>query len=191
MSALVSHGKQTAFEQVLSSESAQTVMTNLGKDFIVSDELALACERFACSLYRALGRSCENVNVLQYRIFSLHAAMPSQLLPTADALRKHIQRANYQAAIWRRCLEQSPDLPSPHGNSWKVTENGIEVDWMDQPVAPKQLLSLTHCSCCTGCIMARYSCQKLSMKCTDACSCSGCKNAADVESPDEHLLDRR
>ena len=27
------------------------------------------------------------------------------------------------------------------------------------------------------------------MKCTDACSCSDCKNAADVESPDEHLLD--
>ena len=48
---------------------------------------------------------------------------------------KHAQRANYQAVIWRRCLEQDPNVQSHVGREWKIEkEEGVEqlvVHWMD------------------------------------------------------------
>ena len=41
-----------------------------------------------------------DVNELRYILFSTKNQQTSQLPPTRDAMTKHIQRANYQAAIW-------------------------------------------------------------------------------------------
>uniref|UniRef100_A0A0L8H5W8 Uncharacterized protein n=1 Tax=Octopus bimaculoides TaxID=37653 RepID=A0A0L8H5W8_OCTBM len=37
----------------------------------------------------------------------------SQLSPSEDCLFMHDLRANYQAVIWRRCLQSEPFLPNP------------------------------------------------------------------------------
>ena len=67
-----------------------------------------------------------------------------QLPPCRYCLVKHAQRANYQAAIWRRCLEQDPKVPSPVGRGWKIEkEEGVEqlvvhsLHWMDEQPVPQ------------------------------------------------------
>ena len=41
-----------------------------------------------------------------------------QQTATQDELRLHVARANYQAAIWKRSLQQKIDAPSPDGHGW-------------------------------------------------------------------------
>ena len=39
---------------------------------------------------------------------------------------KHAARANYQVAMWKRCLEKDPQVPTPVGRVWKIEyENGV------------------------------------------------------------------
>ena len=63
-----------------------------------------------------------------------------------NACQKHIKRANYQAAIWRRCLQPRPTVPSPHGHRWNVccaegsVPQSISVYWMELPAAPQAVL---------------------------------------------------
>lgn len=110
----------------------------------------------------------------------------SSMPPTSDALRKHVLRSNYQAAIHTRCLEQFPDIPSPDGHGWKVNVTELEVVWGDLPAAPKALLELTHCGCRkTSCVeqqKTRCSCRQHNIPCTDLCKCVACKNSAKVDS---------
>ena len=117
------------------------------------------------------------VNELRFQQFCLRSSLPAQLPPTKDALRKHILRANYQACIWRRCLESRPAVPSPHEHGWLVEGDVISIDWMDSRPAPEELLVLTKCSCQQGCATLRCSCKKAQMPCTDACKCAeNCSN---------------
>ena len=83
------------------------------------------------------------VNDLRYHLFCVKKGeIESHQLPRTcrDCLVKHAQRANYQAGIWRRCLEQDPGVPSPIGRGWKINMDGAEqlmvVDWMDGQPAP-------------------------------------------------------
>jgi hypothetical protein len=74
------------------------------------------------------------VNDLGYKIFqSNNNEVSSGQLPLCkDALHRHTKRANYQADIWRRCLENSPTIPEAadeHGygklkGMGKLTLNG-------------------------------------------------------------------
>ena len=44
-----------------------------------------------------------------------------------DIVKVAVSVANYQAAIWRRCIEQDPKVPSPVGRGWKIEkEEGVE-----------------------------------------------------------------
>ena len=86
-----------------------------------------------------------------------------QLPPYRDCLVKHAQRANYQAAIWRRCLEKDPKVPSPIGRGWKT----VKIDWMDGQPAPACLVN--------------------GLMCTDMCKLKDCDNRPsddDINQPD-------
>lgn len=117
------------------------------------------------------------------------ASMP----PTSDSLKKHVLRANYQAAVHSRCLEQFPAIPSPDGHGWKISEGTeIEVVWGDLPPAPSTLLELTHCSCRkTSCVeqqgkgKGRCSCRQHNVPCTDLCKCVECKNSVAVDGDED------
>ena len=71
-----------------------------------------------------------------------------QLTPCAASLYKQCMRANYQCAIWRRCLESCPDIPSPIGNDWRLNDEDdicrgyLAVDWNDDPTAPYAVLEV-------------------------------------------------
>ena len=78
-------------------------------------------------------------------------AQSHRLPPSKDVLRKHIQRANYQTAVWRNSLVGEPQIPSPNEHGWIVTGEEITVYWMEQPAAPKALLELIICGCTSTC----------------------------------------
>ena len=150
-------------------------MSQIGRLPNVSDELYASCEQFVCCLYGS--KRHISVNSLRYAMFCAGVSLSTQLPPTQDALCQHVQRANYQAAVWRNALVAKPDLPSPNGHGWVYSQDGVlKIDWMDQQPAPIELLELVSCSCTTGCSNGRCSCYKASLSCTDACLCTNCEN---------------
>ena len=108
----------------------------------------------------------------------LRSAQCYQLPPTKDALRKHVARACYQAAIWRRALVCNPDTPSPHLHGWILRENQLYIDWMEQPPAPQGILELVSCGCKSdvSCTTGKCSCFKNGLPCTGCCCCLDCGN---------------
>ena len=108
-------------------------------------------------------------------------------------MEKHALRANYQAGIWRRCLEQNPQVPSPVGRGWKIEKEGAEnqlvVHWMDGQPAPQAILDLLACNCPRKCELPRCECMANGLKCTDMCRLPDCENQASTldneESADE------
>ena len=87
----------------------------VGQYWNLSPELMDQVEAFTCRIYASKTLSTE-VNTLRYNLFcAKKGEMESyQLPPYRDCLVKHAQRANYQAAIWRRCLEKDPQSPKSY-----------------------------------------------------------------------------
>ena len=114
----------------------QHTFTELGKEWTVSPILLNRLDAFTCQLYAARTSACK-VNQLRYHMFSTKKGRdePQQLRPCADALNKHMHRANYQTAVWRRSLQANPDVPSPKDHGWKVEKlldkEELSIDWMD------------------------------------------------------------
>ena len=64
------------------------------------------------------------------------------LPPNKDCLPKHLQRANYQAAVRKQSTSCSIDAPSPVNHGWKLNqERKISIQWMDGNCAPYALLA--------------------------------------------------
>lgn len=107
-----------------------------------------------CHLYGQV--DCTDINKARYNLFRLGKHSEEQLPPTKDSLGKHLMRANYQAAVWRRSLEQLQELPGPVGNGWLLADDGtLEIDWCDLPPAPESILKTVQCACKTGgCVSA-------------------------------------
>ena len=80
-------------------------MKNLGDSPEVSGDLFKDCENFVCALYGGKGF---DVNKLHYSKFCATNALSNRLPPIKDVLKKHTQRANYQAAVWKLTLYAKP-----------------------------------------------------------------------------------
>ena len=137
VSAFAGHGKVSALQLVRRDKAFQETFQQLGESCPLSEELFLKLQKFACQLYSSTSRT-ESVNALRYMLFCAKKGEleSNQLPPCADCLRKHSQRANYQARVWRESLAQFPEVPTPVGSCWclDVEDTGGEnltVDWMD------------------------------------------------------------
>lgn len=187
VSAFAGKGKVSALNKI-NCDDTKEVFSSLGTDWNLSDETMKHLEKFTCSLYSPK-TSTNSINDLRYLLFcSKKGEIEShQLPPCLDSLRKHAERANYQAAIWKRSLETHPDTPTPIGRGWKLFEtNGkqqLEIDWMDGLPAPQALLDLLSCKCPKSCKLPKCICLVNGFKCTDMCSHSKCSNQ---ESHDEY-----
>ena len=117
-----------------------------------------------------------DVNQCTFALFKTGKSSDDVLPPTCDSLAQHINRANFQAAIWRGCLQPQICIPEADGKGCKLTNDQLCVVWMTIPPAPDSLLEFVHCGCKTGCGTQQCSCQRASLKCTDVCSCVGCTN---------------
>lgn len=88
----------------------------------ISEELEL----LVCRMYAQSSDVCD-VNDLRYLLFCTKSSemQSSPLPPFRDCLQMHIHREDYQAAVWRQCLEGQPDIPEPSGHGWKTDDKGM------------------------------------------------------------------
>ena len=119
------------------------------------------------------------VNELRYDMFCAKKGDVSsgQLPPCKDALLQHTKRANYQAAIWRRSLQNTLDPPEPSaGHGWHLSMGEIAISWLTGPPAPEIVLSLTACKCPRVCTKESCSCIQNGLPFTPACKLQKCTN---------------
>lgn len=190
VSAFAGKGKASALKYLTTDQEVQGTFRDLGKEWDVSSELMEKLETFTCRIYSPKA-AVTKINDLRYRLFCAKRGdiESHQLPPCRDCLEKHAQRANYQAAIWRRCLEKDPQAPSPVGHGWKTeTVAGVEqlvVHWMDGQPAPEALLDLLACNCPKHCVSNKCVCLANGLKCTDMCRQPDCENQASISDTDE------
>ena len=171
-------GKGKAFAYKLILEGHCDAMKMLGQEFTVTDELHSLCEKFLCRLY---GKpKLTSINEVRYELFKFQLQSSPSLPPTQDALRHHVQRSNFQAAVWRRAL-QPQGQPSAHGHGGIIDGNAITIRWMSLPPAPSALMELIRCCCKTLCTSQRCKCLKNNLRCSDLCKCTNCNNEAAYE----------
>ena len=76
------------------------VLANIGAEFHLDEQLQKDIEVIVCKLYN--GKEETSMNLLCYHMFKQGKFSDAMLPPNQDCLLKHAQRANYQAAIWKR-----------------------------------------------------------------------------------------
>ena len=74
---------------------------------------------FVCRLHRQAVVPVSNGRV---NIFKATCESDCMLPENKDSLVLHSRRANYQTAIWRRCLQCAISPPSPVSHGWKLEE---------------------------------------------------------------------
>lgn len=181
VSAFANQGKVKGLKLTQQNEKYQEAFSELGANWLLSETLAKDLERFTCELY-AKGTKVDSVNELRYQIFSVKKADSSQLPPCFDSLKQHMLRAHYQAALWRRSLDQKPEIPNPtEGFGWTWSEDGsIAIKWMTGSPAPQAVLNLLSCQCSKSCTTPACTCVSNNLKCTAACKLKDCDNSAVV-----------
>uniref|UniRef100_UPI00358DDB47 uncharacterized protein n=1 Tax=Myxine glutinosa TaxID=7769 RepID=UPI00358DDB47 len=189
VSVFAGKGKTSALKLLTKNRETQNTFQELGQIWDLSREVMNKLETFTCLLYGPKALST-NVNDLRYHLFCAKKGEVEshQLPPCRDCLVKHAQRANYQAAIWRQCLEQDPKVPSPVGRGWKMEKEGVEqlvVHWMDGQPAPEAVLDLLACNCNRKCSLPKCVCLSNRLKCTDMCRLTDCDNQASVSESDD------
>jgi hypothetical protein len=85
---------------------------------------------------------------------------PESLPPTSDALKLHIERAHFQANMWKQAKVVKPVLPSPVTMGWSLDGDRLISLLMTLDPIPQACLEMISCQCSTGCITLRCSCKK-------------------------------
>ena len=154
----------------------------------MSAELLTRLEEFVCALYGS--RHVTDVNDLRYAMFCAKRGKieSHQLPPCRDTLQKHSKRANYQALIWRKCLEGNPFIPEPEQHGWIAYDDELSIDWMSGKPAPQAVLEFMSCDCTRSCTV-NCQCVSNGLKCTDMCRLAECENRETVDMDEETLSD--
>lgn len=195
VSTFAGRGKITPLKMMIQDIALQHTFTELGMEWTVSSSLLNRLEAFICQLYAAK-TSVEKVNELRYHMFCTKKGRvePHQLPPCADALNKHVLRANYQTAVWRRSLQANPEVPSPKDHGWKVQmaddKEELSIDRIDGAPAPETVFELLACNCSRSCRLPQCTCIANSLKCSTLCKLKDCDNQPqDDEEDDTQLMD--
>lgn len=186
VSSFAGKGKVKAFNMIRNNVQFRDTFVLLGQQWSVSDELFDAIQRFTCSMY-CRNTKAKGVNELRYDMFCAKNGDVSsgQLPPCEDALLQHTKRANYQAAIWRRSLQNMLDLPDPYkGHGWHLSDGSIAIQWLTVAPAPDVVLSLMACKCPRVCVGDSCICIMNGLPCTPACKLQNCTNMTDEDDTD-------
>lgn len=121
VSAVNGIGKGKWVATVQKKESYLEKLSILGESLHVADSTFKEIEQLVCHLYGM--QEEEKINVVRYRKFCKeNFPEPNKLPPTEDEIRQHVKRANYQAFVWKRALEVNPNIESPVGHGWCMTD---------------------------------------------------------------------
>ncbi|XP_032218194.2 uncharacterized protein LOC116601475 [Nematostella vectensis] len=175
-SSLSGIGKKKAWDILQSNKDHQDSLSLLGAAENVGAATRSKCEEYVCNLY--LKRKSTSADELRYLLFCQKKQKSERLPPTSNSLQHHLERANYQALVWRRSFEAMQDLPRPEDSGWK--RSGIELKpvLMSKDPAPSSLLELSTCGCKSGC-QRNCSCNNNGLSCSEECSCmagTDCRN---------------
>lgn len=195
VSAFAGRGKVAALK-AMKLPQFSAVLQDLGNQWNLTMEQHRELEAFVCHLYQSKAGT-RDVNDLRYKLFCAKKGETEswQLPPCAAALHQHSERANYQAGVWKRCLESCPDIPSPAGHGWCIEKvNGkdeLTIDWLhDAPPAPEAVLQLLSCTCSRSCKLPTCPCLANGLKCTHLCKLLTCTNQVPEEEPlEENYVD--
>lgn len=168
VSTFAGRGKITTFKQLKSDQTYQEAFTELGRSWIVFEELSEKMEEITCRMYLPCTHTTK-VNNLRCQIFCVRRGEvdSSQLPPCKDCLSMHILCANYQAATWQRCLEPSTRVPSSTDHGWATDDDGnLVVEWMCGSPAPDVILQFLSCKCSRSCKLPACTCLSDGLKCT-------------------------
>lgn len=198
VSAFAGKGKTSSLKLMTTNKDVLDAFMELGSEWDLSQEQMERLEAVTCLIYAAK-TPCVHVNALRYNLFCARKGEieSHQLPPSRDCLKQHAQRANYQSAIWRRCLQQNPHIPNPVGHGWKLEkEDGgdqLVIKWMDGQPVPEAVLDLLSCKCSKKCAIPRCVCLANGLKCTDMCKLQDCENRVsggeDDDNNDETMLE--
>ena len=189
VSAFAGRGKLTALKQLKTDRTHQEAFGQVGQSWDVSRQLFQKLQEITCRLYLP-STGTRTVNELRYQIFCARRGEveSSQLPPCEDCLFMHVLRANYQAAIWRRCLQSRPIVPCPTGHGWATDDDGeLVIDWMKGSPAPEAVLQLLACKCERTCKLPDCTCLANGLKCTDMCRLQTCDNQPNEDEFDVDL----
>ena len=160
-------------------------LQNLGDSFDgISDNTTKALHQYTMLLYtkkkedRDVISKFNDIGDLRWHRFSKHQQETHTLPPTPDALKFHIQRANYICATWKLSIRKfSPVLCDAKERGWELKDGKLFPIMTDQLPAPKYSIEMNSCSCKkTNCLGGNCSYAKHGLRCTDLCKCSGCEN---------------
>ena len=167
VSAFVGKGKIKALKLLQKFPEFLSCLVDLGKSWIVTDELVNDLIRFVCALY---GKFMDDIDLLRYQLFlAKNGKDPEALPPCRSSLTLHIQRANYQACTWRRAIVPKPVVPSPCQHGWILNDDLLSVKWLGSSPAPDEVLELISCLCKRTCKADDCVCMQAQLKCTSLC----------------------
>lgn len=138
-------------------------------------EVRASEEQFVCGIYRY--GSTSSINDVRLKMFSKGNSSVESLPPSQDALHLHLDRANYQAFIWKKAVEEKTDCPLPADHGWVMESGKVKPKLMRLDPIPKKCAELVTCSCKVECSPTRCGCHKTIGSCTSAFLCGGvCQN---------------
>ena len=162
-SAFYGKGKERSWKILQKHQEFRQTFSQLGSLERVPQDLINSLNTFVCLLYNNEVSTHEMMNA-DTILFKSGKCSDETLPPNFDSLQKHIERANFQAYIWNRCLSANLDLPLSENNGWLVSNDQLQISWMTKPDAPDSLLELVQCKCKTGCETMQCSCLKSGLK---------------------------
>ena len=121
-SGLFQIGKKKGWKVFVKYPSLHDSVGNLGSQIPPPVLTVEACERFICSLYTTHKKAGVTADDVRYWMFCQKHQRSESLPPTSNSLRHHIEGANYQAYVWKHCLNATQQLPSPVSNGWKKVD---------------------------------------------------------------------
>ena len=91
-----------------------------------------------------------SISKARYKVFQKKKEMPDpQVLPLSqDALKMHVTWANFRTMGWKNALSHHSAPLDLNNQGWRLTDESIEIRWMNQKPAPEILEELISCCCC-------------------------------------------
>ena len=168
-------GRISAFKLMQKNRKYQDAFTQLEKKWSVPRDLFSVLQEFTCELYATRCPSA-TVNELRYQLFQPKKGEvgSGQLPPYEDCLFMHSLRANYQAGVWRRALEECPSIPNPSGHGRCYEDGKLTICWRTGSPAPDVITEFLSCMCTSVCKLPNCQCLVNGLKCTVTCKLQDC-----------------
>lgn len=157
-------------------ETNAKLLSGIGND-LLSNEGLLSTEEFFVKLFKVDG-DIKTADLARHYLFSKLKNL-TDLPPTSDALKLHIQRCHYLTKIYKICHVANLQSEDPAKNGWRLDENNELVPiHTTLPAIPSSCEDMTQCGCPKDkCSNNRCKCHKKGLPCMAVCNCAGnCKN---------------